>query len=260
METLKSERFVVIMVMLFMALFPAFAVKGLEDNPLLGAGGLYIEEYFGKKQEGGVEYKEMKIFNYEGLEMIQLRELADELDWTLIYEPAKREIRVRKGPISYSLSTNEDHFLPGGGDRVLLIKEGRTYLSLEGVRKLLEHLGEELVLTGLYTGQDLYKKGDNITAHLRLYNYTDEDIRLDFPSGQRYDLYLWQDQQEVWRWSEGKFFTMALIFKEIKAGESLVYDLDLDISLEPGEYILGGELATIPERIKLEEVTLRIVE
>ena len=72
------------------------------------------------------------------------------------------------------------------------------------------------------------------------------------------DLYLLQDDEEIWRWSDDKFFTMALVFKELEPGEGLSYDLDLEFQPDTGEYILCGELATIPKRIKLGEHSLRL--
>ena len=120
-------------------------------------------------------------------------------------------------------------------------------------------MGEGMIITSLYTDQSVYRTDEKITAHLRLYNFTDKSIRLNFGSGQRYDLYLTQGDEELWRWSDDKFCTMALIYKEIEAGESLEYDLELEPGLSPGEYILAGKLATLPEAMELNEVMIEIV-
>lgn len=248
-DAFKSLR-IIMVAMLFISVLPAVSIMGFDNDPVVD-----IDNHFEEKQESGVEYKKMKIYNYAGVEMIQLRELADELDWTLVYESENREVRIRKGALSYSFSSTDPISEEA---RSLLIKEGRTYLAMEGVRELLQQLGEELLITGLYTEQSLYKKGEQIRAHLRVYNFTSESIRLNFGSGQRYDLYLQQNNEEIWRWSDGRFFTMALIYKEIEPGENLAYDVEVEMLPIAGEYVLGGELATIPERIKLEEVSVKV--
>ena len=77
----------------------------------------------------------------------------------------------------------------------------------------MEQMGEEILVAGFYTDRSSYKKDDKITAHMRLYNFTSESIRLNFGSGQRYDLYLLQDDEEIWRWSDDKFSPWPLYLK-----------------------------------------------
>jgi hypothetical protein len=211
------------------------------------------------KEGNGVEITEMKIFKYEGQEMIQLRELADEYKWSLYYDPVKKEIILRNRNQTVSLRTvsGKDRGTEGAYP---VISEGRTYLPIPVLKKLLEDLGEERVITGLYTAKNVFGLNERMRVFLRLYNFTEETIELDFASGQRYDLYLTKKGQEIWRWSDGRFFTMALAREELKAGEILAFDLDIDPELEAGHYILTGELATIPGRMLLGEIQLEIIE
>lgn len=239
---------------------------GLVQNPV---GEIDGAEFSGIKQQSGVEDKNMKIlamriYNFAGVEMLQLRELADELDWTLTYTPEKKTV-IRKKGFSFTLDNDNNLSWTTGATAAedvggLLIKDGRTYLSLSKAGELLEQMGEELLLTGLYTDKSVYKKDDNIKVLLCLYNFTSRTMRLNFGSGQRYDLYLLQDKEEIWRWSEDKFFTMALVFKELEPGGGLSYNLDLEFQPDAGEYILGGELATIPEPIDSGEILIKIEE
>ena len=72
---------------------------GLVQNPV---GEIDGAEFSGIKQQSGVEDKNMKIlamriYNFAGVEMLQLRELADELDWTLTYTPEKKTVIRKKG-------------------------------------------------------------------------------------------------------------------------------------------------------------------
>lgn len=250
--------FLLISLTVTLAWVPAY---GMNQLP---AGEMDVYDFSGKQQSEVEDEKmkifKMKIYSFAGVEMLQLRELADELGWALDYVPGKKETIIRKDNFSLSLrgigSLSMDiwDMVEGeaaGEDAPLLIKEGRTYLSLRRAGEFLEQMGEEILVAGFYTDRSSYKKDDKITAHMRLYNFTSESIRLNFGSGQRYDLYLLQDDEEIWRWSDDKFFTMALVFKELEPGEGLSYDLDLEFQPDTGEYILGGELATIPERIKL---------
>ena len=59
-------------------------------------------------------------------------------------------------------------------------------------------------------------------------------MRLNFGSGQRYDLIYYRIRKKSWRWSEDKFFTMALVFKELEPGGGLSYNLDLEFQPDAG--------------------------
>ena len=59
-----------------------------------------------------------------------------------------------------------------------------------------------------------------MTARLSLRNATDKPVRLAFSSGQRYDLELKNERGDVvYRWSEGRAFTMELGEEIIESGE-----------------------------------------
>ncbi len=59
-----------------------------------------------------------------------------------------------------------------------------------------------------------------MTARLSLRNTSDKPVRLAFSSGQRYDLELKNERGEVvYRWSEGRAFTMELGEEIIEPGE-----------------------------------------
>ncbi len=59
-----------------------------------------------------------------------------------------------------------------------------------------------------------------MTARLSLRNTTDRPVRLAFPSGQRYDLELKNQRGDVvYRWSEGRAFSMELGEEMIGPGE-----------------------------------------
>lgn len=53
--------------------------------------------------------------------------------------------------------------------------------------------------------------GQGVTLSINLQNNTGREETLTFPSGKRYDFWITDaDDEELWRWSEGKFFTQAV--------------------------------------------------
>ncbi len=223
-------------------------LKTVERDVMLGEQNM-------PAQQTGVESIKMKIYNFEDREMLQLRDLAEEYGWSLYYNSPDKEIRLSNEMSStiLELSSQED-------DSIEII-DGRTYISIETASELFNELKEEDgLLTSLYTEQQEYMPGETITAHIRAYNISDESIKLDFSSGQRYDLYLTKDNEEIWRWSNGRYFTMALVQKELKPGEELAYDVEIDpdFDLKPGKYILSGELSTISSKIDLNDLPIII--
>lgn len=67
-------------------------------------------------------------------------------------------------------------------------------------------------------------KDDSIEMKVTLTNTSKKAVNFTIPSGQKYDFVLLDsDKKELYRWSTGKMFTMALINSKIGAGESIVY-------------------------------------
>ena len=116
------------------------------------------------------------------------------------------------------------------------------------------------MIVSLNLDRKVYNKNEEIIAHIRTINISEETINLDFSSGQKYDLYIKDNGEEIWRWSEGKFFTMALDRVEIKPGKKLSYDINIpsEIELLPGSYTLSGELSTIKSPVQLNSVEFKI--
>jgi len=75
----------------------------------------------------------------------------------------------------------------------------------------------------LETEKDTYRFGEAVPLTLSVTNTGDETQTLTFSSGQRYDFVVSRSGGEVWRWSTGKFFTMALGSLKLAPGETLTF-------------------------------------
>jgi hypothetical protein len=99
--------------------------------------------------------------------------------------------------------------------------------------------GEE---SGISATLDVVKEGDNMRFELSLTNETEETALLQFPSGQQFEIIVKDENNHVvYRYSEGKMFTMAIVMKEIKPKETLIWE-DEWKDATPGTYTVIGEL------------------
>jgi len=56
-----------------------------------------------------------------------------------------------------------------------------------------------------------YEVGEPITMTLKIFNYIEEYVTFHFNTSQRYNFIIEDEEgNEVWRWSEGRMFAMAL--------------------------------------------------
>ncbi len=100
----------------------------------------------------------------------------------------------------------------------------------------------------LTTNRRSYQPGDTVVMQMTVANPFPEPMTLQFSSGKMYDFIL-RDAQDnkIWQWSDGKVFTMALVRKELKPGES--YQVSTrwalptgDEAIAPGRYRIFGIL------------------
>ncbi len=105
--------------------------------------------------------------------------------------------------------------------------------------------------------------GPLVRAQIRLVNESPEELRLDFPTSQRFD-FLLEDERGavVFQWSDGKVFLPVLGREIVRAGTSLIYEVTFSLPdstrgiLPAGRYALKGILVaetpfsgTLPVRI-----------
>ena len=90
----------------------------------------------------------------------------------------------------------------------------------------------------LATDRPVYRPGQPILITFEVFNYTPDPVGFDFTSGQRYDVVI-EDHggNQVWRWSAGKMFTMAMGRETLGPGNPrLIYEVEVTAGLEPGRY------------------------
>jgi Intracellular proteinase inhibitor len=73
-----------------------------------------------------------------------------------------------------------------------------------------------------------------------------EPCRLTFTSGQQGDVVLEADGAERYRWSSDKYFTAAIMEREVPALSELTFELDDVLSVEPGTYSLRASVKSQP--------------
>ena len=113
------------------------------------------------------------------------------------------------------------------------------------------------------------KSGDTVNAKLTLTN-GGETTRINFPTTQKFDLYLYRGGDMIWKWSEGVMFPQVIEEIVLEPGEKLIEEITWDLSKidlgtgeilypQPGNYQLVSSLSVLPE-VKSNEIKIRITE
>jgi uncharacterized protein YceK len=112
--------------------------------------------------------------------------------------------------------------------------------------------GEKNTAVKLETKLEVNQLGDKVVFDLTLTNVGSEDIDLLFSSGQQFEVVVQnENNQEVYRYSEGKMFSQALQNKLIQSGKHIAWkvewDQKTDDKLVPnGEYTVMAEVLAQP--------------
>jgi hypothetical protein len=97
-------------------------------------------------------------------------------------------------------------------------------------------------LSDFKTDLQVHPAADKAIFEIEWLNKSDENVKLSFSSGQKFELVIYDPQgNEVYRYSKGKMFTQALEFNEIKSNEGVAYrdewDYNSNVSrVESGSY------------------------
>lgn len=113
-------------------------------------------------------------------------------------------------------------------------------------------------LADIKTTLDSKQTNENVTFTITFANDAEEPVDFTFSSGQKFEIVVRDASgQEVYRFSEGKMFTMALETLKLEAGESVtfqdVWEYKKDgVNLESGEYKVTASV--IPTEINGEKL------
>ena len=127
------------------------------------------------------------------------------------------------------------------------VAAGLVITALAGTRATAAELSPVTQGFGavLATDRPIYRPGQPIQITFEVFNHTPDPVRIDFTSGQRYDVVIEDDSgNEVWRWSGGRMFTMAMGQETLGPGNPrLIYEIEYADRLEPGRYKIIGILS-----------------
>lgn len=132
---------------------------------------------------------------------------------------------------------------------VRLTGDGWPYVEVKEVRPLTGLQGLCCLLT---TDGFIYEPGDTVVLKLLVRNDNVTSLDLVFPTSQTYDFTLVDTSgREVWRWSDGRMFTQALVQRTLEAGQGYTVEEKLDLGTIPGlsedRYTLRGKLPRVTE-------------
>lgn len=83
--------------------------------------------------------------------------------------------------------------------------------------------------------------GQPVRLALRLVNNAGTSERLTFPSGKRYDFWVTDGSEEVWRWSAGQAFVQIVTSEELAGQTSTLYD-ETWTPEQAGSYVVHASL------------------
>jgi hypothetical protein len=166
----------------------------------------------------------------------------------------------------------------GRGDRIFDPKTNVTYgelaalisNTLNAIEKELKPEIPSIVKGNLETRGNCIIANDKVSFDFELFSNYERKAQLMFSSGQQFEIVITNEMgEEVYRFSEGKFFTEALIFKDLEPGESIKWHDEWDMKNKEGNKVASGKYeATITimdmtgedsEKLTEEELT-KVIE
>jgi len=103
------------------------------------------------------------------------------------------------------------------------------------------------IVAGRFETRGTYAlKEDKVVFDFELMSHYTEPRDITFSSGQQFELTITDESgKEVYRYSDGKFFTMALIIKTINPGESLKWQDEWDMTDKDGNRLTSGNYKAV---------------
>lgn len=188
-------------------------------------------------------------------------ELSEPLDWFFRSD----SVRVRLGNKFFNIT---DPTLLQGRLMVsttFLQELGITTDLMEEVAdidlKADPRLPEDLYIS-VKTDRSSYRIGDHIAVSMIIHNTRSQSVKVQFNTGQVYDLFLKKNGMIAWGWSRDKAFTQAFHSITFEPGEARHFAFSIPTKelriVEEGEYTLQGVLTSHPRGQQSEPVKVEI--
>ena len=137
----------------------------------------------------------------------------------------------------------------GRGERIFDPKALLTYGEAAAlVVKTEEAVEEEMknqnpIVEGKFeTREDYEVTNDMVTFNFELFSHYEKSKELMFSSGQQFEITVTNEkEEEVYKFSDGKAFTMALIYETIEPGEAITWSDEWDRTDKEGNYLESGK-------------------
>lgn len=103
------------------------------------------------------------------------------------------------------------------------------------------------IVAGSYETRAEYKVEETgVTFNFELFSHYTRNQEISFSSGKQYDVVILdENQKEVYRYSDDKMFTMALIYKTLGPGESISWQDTWDKTNKDGEVLKEGKFTAV---------------
>ncbi|QTH41467.1 hypothetical protein J4772_28615 [Cohnella sp. LGH] len=125
---------------------------------------------------------------------------------------------------------------PAAAEDVQVYKQTEAE-SLPLIRKQQPVYVQGLLQTKLQTKMDK----DSVKLLFSLDNLSDRELKLTFGSGMRYDFAVYDSgDEEIYRWSNDKSFTQALIEMKLKPSDSIEFEEEWDWTDNQGDAVPNG--------------------
>lgn len=114
--------------------------------------------------------------------------------------------------------------------------------TLRAIEKEAAPVVQPIAKGRLETRGSYEMKDGKAVFDFELMSHYERPLELKFGSGQQFELTITDENgKEVYRYSDGKFFTMALIMKEINAGEAIKWQDEWNLTNKEGEKLTSGK-------------------
>lgn len=116
----------------------------------------------------------------------------------------------------------------------------------------------------LYTDRPAYLPGQPVNIIFITTNISPVTQRLVYPTSQRFDLAVMQNEREIWRWSRDRVFLPTVAVCELLPGQSQIFpvvwnqEANNELGLEAGPGVLTLSATNMAAELQNEAVDLRV--